>query len=70
MLFYLLCFCGLGFALGVIVENRKLALSAIILISLGWAFVYGPWAIATFVELLVGYAVAILASRIATKDNH
>ncbi|MBQ4076996.1 MAG: hypothetical protein IJD65_04905 [Mailhella sp.] len=69
MLFYLLCFCGLGFALGVIVENRKLALSAIILISLGWAFVYGPWAIATFVELLVGYAVAILATKIAQKDQ-
>ena len=69
MLFNLLCFCGLGFALGIIVENRKLSLTTIVLISLGWAFLYGPWAIATFVELLVGYAVAILATKIAQKNQ-
>ena len=69
MLFYLLCFCGLRLALGIIVENRKLSLTTIVLISLGWAFLYGPWAIATFVELLVVYAVAILATKIAQKNQ-
>ena len=33
-------------------------LGSILVISILWAFAMGPWAIATFIELLIGYAVA------------
>lgn len=36
----------------------KIALGSILVISILWAFAMGPWAIATFIELLIGYAVA------------
>ena len=33
-------------------------MSVIAIITLCWAFIYGPWALATFIELMMGYAVA------------
>ena len=43
--------------LGVVLKNFKKALAVIVIISLCWAFVFGPWALATFIELMLGYAV-------------
>ena len=58
MLFYFIIFCTIGGIIGVVVKNFKVALGVIGAITLGWAFVYGPWALVTFIELTVGYTVA------------
>ena len=57
MLFYAVTFCVIGAVLGVVLKNFKKALAVIVIISLCWAFVFGPWALATFIELMLGYAV-------------
>lgn len=58
MLFYLVIFCTTGFFIGAIIKNSRIAIAIIAIISLCWAFAFGPWALATFLELLAGYAVA------------
>lgn len=57
MLFYAVIFLALGAALGVFIKNQQNALVSIVGISVIWGLVWGPWAIATFIELLVGYAL-------------
>lgn len=42
---------------------------AIILISAGWAFIFGPWAIATLIELLIGWGAIQAAANSQTKEN-
>ena len=58
MLFYFILFCIIGCVLGFVVKNIKIALGIVVAISLCWAFVYGPWELATFLELMWGLAVA------------
>lgn len=58
MLFYIIVFLGLGFAIGLFIKETSSAIIAIIVISIVWAVVFGPWAVAAFIELLIGYAVA------------
>lgn len=58
MLFYFVIFCIAGFAIGSILKNSKTAIAIIIIISLLWALAFGPWAIATFAELILGYIVS------------
>ncbi len=57
MLFYILAFCIVGFVIGLLVPNQATAMVLIIVISIAWFFVWGPWAIAAFIEQIVGYAV-------------
>ncbi len=52
---FIIIFIIIGLILGVIIEDANKAIVAIIIISILWAFVFGPWAIATFIELLIGY---------------
>ena len=66
MFFYFILFCIMGFVIGIIIRNIKLALGIIIVITLGWTFAYGPWALATFFELALGFAIA----RIIVKEVH
>ena len=54
---YIIVFIVTGFLLGYALQD-KIALGSILAISILWAFAMGPWAIATFIELLIGYAVA------------
>jgi hypothetical protein len=54
---YIIVFIVTGFLLGYALQD-KIALGSILVISILWAFAMGPWAIATFIELLIGYAVA------------
>ena len=67
MIFYFVIFCVAGFIIGILLKNFKVAMLVIALISLCWAFVYGPWALATFVELMVGYAVAKVVAKEMSK---
>lgn len=41
----------------------------VILISVGWGFVFGPWAIAAFVELIIGWAGGQAAANIKSKNE-
>ncbi len=56
MLFYIIVFCVIGFVIGLIVPSR-IAIGLIIAISIGWFFVRGPWALAAFIEQVVGSAI-------------
>lgn len=58
MLFYFVIFIVIGFVLGAMQKNVKIASVIIIAISLCWAVVFGAWALAAFVELIFGYALA------------
>lgn len=58
MLFYVAVFCITGLIIGFVIKSEIISATIICLISLLWAFVAGIWALATFVELLVGYGVA------------
>ena len=59
---YIITFVVLGFVLGYFLEEGA-AYGWIIVITIGWAFVMGPWAVATFIELAIGYAIASQAKR-------
>ncbi|SBO12906.1 hypothetical protein VME0621_05077 [Vibrio mediterranei] len=56
MAFFILLFLAVGFIVGLATpENRKShAYSIYILVSIGWAFAWGPFAILTFLELAGG----------------
>ena len=63
MLFYFLIFCLVGFGIGWVIRDKRIALGVIIVISVLWMFPFGKWALATFVELLVGYVIAICVRK-------
>jgi len=55
---FIIIFTIIGFIVGVVIGNDNTAMGAIIIMSILWAFAMGPWAIATFIELLLGYSLA------------
>jgi len=55
---YIITFIIVGIIMGSVLE-KDIAVSGIIIISVLWAFVMGPWAIATFIELMLGYIIAL-----------
>lgn len=55
MLEFFIMFTILGFILAFIIKEDKLIIIGIIVISVLWSFAFGPWAIATLFELLIGY---------------
>lgn len=56
MLSFFIMFLIVGGILAVVIDNADTAKLVIILISIAWAFVFGPWAVLTFFELLLAYA--------------
>ena len=54
MLGFFIMFFIVGVILGIILEEKQ-GIIGIIIISILWMFVYGPWAIATLIELLLGF---------------
>lgn len=67
MFFYFIIFFILGIILGIVVKNHKIALGVIGAITLCWAFVYGAWALATFLELMLGFGVARVIQKEISK---
>lgn len=63
MLLYFAIFCTTGFFIGITLKNPKIAIAIIVIITLCWGLVFGPWALATFLELILGYAAANSAKR-------
>ena len=54
---YIIVFVIIGMIMGYALEENT-AITGIVVISILWAFVMGPWAIATLIELSIGYALA------------
>ena len=54
---YFIMFFFIGFIIGFIIYDDSVAIGSIVVISVLWGFIMGPWAIATFIELLLGYGV-------------
>jgi len=57
MIGFMLIFLVIGFLIGLFLSESAVIVWVII-ITVGWAFVMGPWAIATFLELVLGIAIA------------
>jgi len=57
MLFFLFLFVAAGILLGLFITDQKIAFPVTIVISVIWFFVYGPWAVATLIELLISYKI-------------
>jgi hypothetical protein len=57
MLSFFIMFVIVGGFLAFIIDNANKAKLVIILISIAWAFVFGPWAILTFIELILGFTL-------------
>jgi uncharacterized membrane protein YcaP (DUF421 family) len=57
MLFYAIVFIALGAVVGLFIKNQENAMITIIGITIVWALAWGPWAIAAFIELMIGYAI-------------
>lgn len=53
---YFIMFLIVGMILGYLLDDKS-AIMAIVIISVLWAFIFGPWALATFIELLLGYGL-------------
>jgi len=56
MLGFIIVFTVIGLLLGLFLKEES-SYIWIGIITVGWAFVMGPWAIATFIELAVGSAI-------------
>lgn len=70
MFFYFIVFCIIGFVIGSMQKNPKNAMGIIVAVTICWALAWGPWAVATFVELMIGYALAkIIIKETKTQEN-
>lgn len=54
MLAYFIMFFIVGIVLGILLEQKQ-GIILILIISILWMFVFGPWALVTFFELLLGF---------------
>ena len=55
---FIIVFTIIGFIIGIVTKDDNTAMGAIVVMSILWAFAMGPWAIATFIELLLRYSLA------------
>jgi hypothetical protein len=62
MIGYILLFILVGAAIGFFLDEKG-AYFWIGIITIGWAFIMGPWAIAAFIELVLGYSIASAAKE-------
>ena len=53
---FFIAFVIAGYIIGKAIPQY--AVVTIVMISIGWAIPFGPWAIATLIELLLGYALS------------
>jgi len=59
---YFFGFIAIGFVLRLFLEP-VVSVFIIILITIGWGFVFGPWSILTFIELMIGWGLIQAASN-------
>ena len=56
ILMYFIIFVVIGGVIRIPLDEEK-AFPAMLLITVVWFFIMGPWAVATFVELILGYSI-------------
>jgi len=56
MLAYIVIFTGIGLFLGIFLKS-EIAYIWLMILTIAWAFLMGPWAVATFIELALGIAI-------------
>ncbi len=66
---FIILFVIIGFFIGKNIEDESFAYGLIILITVAWAFVFGPWAIATIIELAVGYIIGVKFANQYVSDD-
>ncbi len=66
MLEFFIIFIVIGYILGRLISNNEKAIIVILVISIIWMFVFGFWAIATLIELSLGY---LLAKKVHRKNT-
>ena len=59
MISYIILFIVIGFIIGIAVKEKIYAIGLIFIITMSWFLIYGQWAFASLIELLVGYVIAI-----------
>jgi len=59
ILVYGVIFVVIGVMIGKLVKEEMIAYSLIGVITVIWFFIMGPWAIATFFELVIGYSLVV-----------
>ena len=69
MVFYFIVFIIIGFVVGLITPKveEKFAYTCYLFISIFWFFIWGPFAILTFFELIIG---DVIARKIWGEDNN
>jgi len=63
---FIVLFLIIGFFIGLLAKE-EVAYGLILIITIAWAFIFGPWAIATFIELAIGYS---LGAKLASIDDN
>lgn len=58
MIEFFIVFIIVGYIIGITIADSEKSIIIILLISILWMFAFGFWAIATFIELLLGYTLA------------
>jgi len=61
-------FIVLGFILRLVL-GAPLSFLLIIGVTIGWAFAFGPWAVATFIELMIGFGVIQGLADLFSKEE-
>lgn len=56
MIGFIITFVVIGIALGYFLK-KEVSFLFIGIITIAWAFLMGPWAVATLIELSLGYAI-------------
>ncbi len=54
MLFYIIVFLTIGFVIGLFTKSGEVAYPVYGLIAIVWFFVWGPYAVLAFIELVLG----------------
>lgn len=65
---FFVLFCVAGFLIGSMFP-RYIAILLIITISILWGIAFGPWGIATFFELFVGYGIFVYTNKKDVSKN-
>ena len=65
---FIIFFTILGFLIALFTKSKVDAYTFIISISILWIFIMGPWAIATFIELVIGYTIGNFFFGEPTED--
>lgn len=68
MIEFFIIFFVIGYFLGILISNNEKAIMLILIISILWMFAFKFWAIATFIELMIGFSLSKIIKKERRKD--